>query len=108
VIPAQGDNAALQLFILIDDTCDAGIGNNLNGLRDFIKAQPSTTLIGVAYMSNATIQITQNFTPDHDLAANAVRLPRGTSSTMDSPFVADQLGKRLAAAKGATRGSDDQ
>jgi len=87
LIPAQGDNAALQLFILIDDTCDTGIGNNLNDLRDFIKAQPSTTLIGVAYMSNATIQITQNFTADHDLAAKAVRLPRGTSSSMDSPYL---------------------
>jgi hypothetical protein len=87
LIPAQGDNAALQLFILIDDTCDAGIGNNLSDLRDFIKAQPASTLVGVAYMSNATIQITQNFTSDHDLAAKAVRLPRGTSSSMDSPYL---------------------
>jgi hypothetical protein len=87
LIPAQGENAALQLFILIDDTCDTSIGNNLTDLRDFIKAQPATTVIGVAYMSNATIQITQNFTPDHDLSANAVRLPRGNLSTMDSPYL---------------------
>jgi hypothetical protein len=87
LIPAQGDNAALQLFILIDDTCDPGIGNNLTELREFINAQPATTVIGVAYMSNATIQITQNFTPDHDLASKAVRLPRGNLSTMDSPYL---------------------
>jgi hypothetical protein len=87
LIPAQGDNAALQLFILIDDTCDTSIGNNLTELREFINAQPATTVIGVAYMSNATIQITQNFTPDHDLAAKAVRLPRGNLSTMDSPYL---------------------
>lgn len=87
LVPAQGDNAVLQLFILIDDTCDPSIGNNLNELRDFINAQPATTLIGVAYMSNATIQITQNFTPDHGLAAKAVRLPRGISSSMDSPYL---------------------
>jgi hypothetical protein len=87
LIPAQGDNAALQLFILIDDTCDPAIGNNLTELREFINAQPATTAIGVAYMSNATIQITQNFTPDHDLAAKAVRLPRGNLSTMDSPYL---------------------
>jgi hypothetical protein len=87
LIPAQGDNAALQLFILIDDTCDPSIGNNLSDLREFINAQPATTVIGVAYMSNATIQITQNFTPDHDLAAKAVRLPRGNLSTMDSPYL---------------------
>ena len=87
LIPAQGDNAALQLFILIDDTCDPAIGNNLTELREFINAQPATTVIGVAYMSNATIQITQNFTPDHDLASKAVRLPRGTLSSMDSPYL---------------------
>lgn len=87
LIPARGDNAALQLFILIDDTCDPGIGTNLNDIRDFINAQPASTLVGVAYMSNATIQITQNFTADHALAAKALRLPRGTLSSMDSPYL---------------------
>jgi len=87
LIPAQGDNAALQLFILIDDTCDTGLGTNLNDIRDFINAQPASTLVGVAYMSNATFQITQNFTADHGLAAKALRLPRGTLSSMDSPYL---------------------
>jgi hypothetical protein len=87
LIPAQGDNAALQLFVLIDDTCDSSIGTNLNDLREFINAQPASTVVGVAYMSNATIQITQNFTADHALAAKALRLPRGTLSSMDSPYL---------------------
>jgi hypothetical protein len=87
LIPARGDNAALQLFILIDDTCDTSIGNSLNDLRDFINAQPATTVVGVAYMSNATIQIAQNFTADHAAAAKAVRLPRGGLSSMDSPYL---------------------
>ena len=87
LIPAKDDNAALQLFILIDDTCDQGIGTNLNDIRDFINAQPPSTLVGVAYMSNATIQITQNFTADHALAAKALRLPRGALSSMDSPYL---------------------
>jgi hypothetical protein len=87
LIPAQGDSGALQLFILIDDTCDPVIGANLNDIRDFINAQPASTLVGIAYMSNATIQITQNFTADHALAAKAVRLPLGRLSTMDSPYL---------------------
>jgi hypothetical protein len=87
VIPARGDNAALQFFILIDDTCDSSIGNSLNDIRDFINAQPPTTTIGVGYMSNTTIQIAQNFTSDHALAAKAVRLPRGSLSAMDSPYL---------------------
>jgi hypothetical protein len=87
LIPARGDNATLQLFVLIDDTCDTSIGNNLNDIRDFINAQPATTTVGVGYMSNATIQITQNFTADHAAAAKALRLPRGTTSAMDSPYL---------------------
>jgi hypothetical protein len=87
LIPARDDNAALQLFVLIDDTCDTSIGNNLNDLKEFIKAQPATTTVGVGYMSNAGIQITQNFTTDHAAAANAIRLPRGSSSAMDSPYL---------------------
>ena len=88
LIPAQGENAALQLFVLIDDTCEtSALGNNLNDLRDFFNAQPASTLIGVAYMSNATVQVTQNLTADHASAAKALRLPRGSSSAMDSPYL---------------------
>jgi len=87
LIRAQGDNAALQLFVLVDDTLGSGIGNNLNDIRDFITAQPASTVVAVGYMSNATVNIVQNFTSDHDLAVKALRLPRGTLSTMDSPYL---------------------
>ena len=88
LIPAQGESAALQLMILIDDTLNtSAAGNNLNDLREFIKAQPASAVIGIAYMSNATIHIAQNFTTDHDAAAKAIRLPRGTLSTSDSPYL---------------------
>src|SRR5438094_9955147 len=83
----RGRRTAFQLFVVIDDTCDSPIGNNLNDLRDFINAQPQSTMVGVAYMSNATVQIAQNLTVDHAAAAKAVRLPRGTVSAMDSPYL---------------------
>jgi len=87
LIPAQGKDAALQLFILIDDTLDPRVGSNLNDLRDFINAQSASTLIAIGYMSNATVNIVQNFTADHDLAIKALRIPRGILSTMDSPYL---------------------
>ncbi|HKF49388.1 MAG TPA: hypothetical protein VKB38_18660 [Terracidiphilus sp.] len=87
LVPAQGENAALQLMILIDDTLGTSIGGNLQEVKDFIKAQPPTTVVGVAYSSNTTIQLAQNFTNDHDKAAEAVRLPRGSLSSMDSPYL---------------------
>jgi hypothetical protein len=88
LIPAQGDNAALQLMILIDDTLDSfAVGNNLTDLKEFIKAQAPSTVVGIGYMSNAGVSMAQNFTADHDLAEKAVRLPRGTLSAMDSPYL---------------------
>jgi hypothetical protein len=87
LIPAQADNAALQLMILIDDTLDTSVGNNLSDLKEFIKAQPPSTVIGIGYMSNAGVNMVQNFTADHELAVKAVRLPRGAFSTMDSPYL---------------------
>ena len=87
LIPAQGQNAALQLMILIDDTLNTSVGNNLNDIKDFIKAQPDLAAIGIGYMSNAGVNVVQNFTADHELALKAVRLPRGAMSTMDSPYL---------------------
>jgi hypothetical protein len=87
LIPAEGDNAALQLMILIDDTLNTSIGNSLTELKEFVSAQPASTVVGVGYMSNAGVNIAQNFTADKDLAVKAVRLPRGNLSTMDSPYL---------------------
>ncbi|MGB7437608.1 MAG: hypothetical protein WBR26_11360 [Candidatus Acidiferrum sp.] len=87
LIPAQGDNAALQLMILIDDTLNTTVGGNLNDIKEFISAQPSSTVVGIGYMSNAQVNVVQNFTADHALAVKAVRLPRGALSAMNSPYL---------------------
>jgi hypothetical protein len=87
LIPAQGDNAALQLMILIDDTLNTSVGNNLNDIKDFVQAQPPSTIVGIGYMSNAGVNVAQNFTADKGLAVKAIRLPRSSVSTMDSPYL---------------------
>jgi hypothetical protein len=87
LIAAKGDNATLQLFILVDDTLGSAVGNNLSDIRDFINAQPASTVVAVGYMSNAAVNVVQNFTADHALAVKALRLPRGGFSTMDSPYL---------------------
>jgi hypothetical protein len=38
-------------------------------------------------MANAGVNVVQNFTQDHNAAINAIRLPRGNFSTMDSPYL---------------------
>ena len=85
-VPAQGNRAGLELFLLIDDASDPRIGGQFDELRAFINAQPQTTSIGVGYMRNTTVQIVQEFTTDHAAAAGALRLPFGSPGALGSPY----------------------
>ena len=84
---ARGAAAGLDLFLLIDDASDTSLGSQLNDLRAFINAQAPSTSVGVGYMRNASVQIVQNFTTDHTLAANALRLPLGSVGAFGSPYL---------------------
>jgi hypothetical protein len=85
-VPAQGEHAALEFFILIDDGASLNLGSQLDDLRQFINAQPPTTKIGVAYMQNGIAQVLQDPTSDHAQAAKAIRLPRGVLGADSSPY----------------------
>jgi hypothetical protein len=86
--PAQGDHAALELFILLDDGSSSSLGSKLEDLRQFINAQPATTQIGVAYMQNGVARVVQNLTTDHAAAAKSLRLPMGDIGANASPYFA--------------------
>ena len=85
-VPAQGDQAGLELFILMDDSSDFSLASQLEDLRMFIKGQPPTTLVAVGYMRNGTVETVAKFTTDHTAAAKAVRLPFGNNGGGASPY----------------------
>jgi hypothetical protein len=85
-VPAQGDNAALELVILLDDSSNTSIGTKLDDLRKFIASEPASTKIGIAYMQNGTAKMEQSLTSDHNLASKALRLPRGMPGINGSPY----------------------
>jgi len=85
-VPAQGDHAGLELFVLLDDGSTANLGTQLEEIRKFINSQPASTKIGVAYMQDGVARIEQNLTTDHALAAKALRLPMGMSGANGSPY----------------------
>jgi hypothetical protein len=58
----------------------------LSELAKFIQALPPTTLVGVAYMQNGRAAFEQNLTPDHALAAKAIRLTNGVPGGNASPY----------------------
>ena len=85
-IPAQGDHAGLELFVLIDDASSSSLGTQLDDIRKFINAQPASTKIGVAYMQDGIAKIVQNPTTDHDQAGKTLRLPMGMAGINGSPY----------------------
>jgi hypothetical protein len=85
--PARGNRAGLELFILIDESADSRISLQYDDLREFINAQPASTQVGIGYMRNGTVQIAQDLTPNHALAAQALRMPFGNPGAYGSPYL---------------------
>jgi len=87
-IPAQGDHAGLEFYVLIDDASSSALDTQLNDIKKFIAGLPPNAQVGVAYMQNGTARMEQKLTSDHDLAAKALRLPLGYVGADASPYFA--------------------
>ena len=86
--PLTGDAAALQLYIVIDDSDSTDLGIQFGDLKNFINSQPPSTQIGIAYLRNGSAQIAVAPTADHARAAGALRLPLGDPGIEGSPYIA--------------------
>ncbi|HUA21159.1 MAG TPA: hypothetical protein VMB25_20565 [Bryobacteraceae bacterium] len=86
-VPLTGDQAGLELYVVLDDSSSSFLGTYLDELRHFITSQPATTEIGVGYMRNGTVAMGQDLTTDHALAAKALRLPLSEASVNGSPYI---------------------
>ena len=85
-LPATGEQAGLDLYVLVDDSSSWRVETQLGELRAFIMQQPPSTFIAVGYMHNGTVETVQNLTQDHAGAAKPVRLPFGNSAGAASPY----------------------
>ena len=85
-IPAQGAHAGLELLVLVEEGSSMDFVSQLSDIRAFIQKQPATTLIGVGYMSYGMVDMLQNFTEDHAVAAKAMRIPMGITGASASPY----------------------
>lgn len=85
-IPAQGDHAGLEFYVLIDDASSSALDTQLSDIKKFIAGLPPTAQVGVAYMQDGRARIEQKLTSDHDLAAKALRLPLGYFTANGSPY----------------------
>ena len=87
-VPAQGANAGLELYILLDDDSAPMLATQLGDFRNFIMEQPMSAKVGVAYMQNGIARVAQEPTTDHSLAAKALRPPLSLGGVNGSPYFA--------------------
>lgn len=62
----------LQLMILLDSMQQLGTGGQFDDLKKFMHDMPPNVEIGVGWLLQSQVKITQPFTTDHDLAAKAL------------------------------------
>jgi hypothetical protein len=86
VTPLRGDRAGLELVVLIDSGARTSLGRQLSDISNFIKSQPPTTQVAIAYMSNGRAIFEQPFTSDKAQALNALHLPAGSVGSSASPY----------------------
>lgn len=86
LFPLRGDRARLQLFLLVDHCSNCELGSKFQELSQFIRSQPPTTAVGIAYILNGQLQVAVNPTTDRDRAISALNTPEGSKPT--SPFPA--------------------
>ena len=86
-VPAQGDKAALELAIVIDDADSSDLGIQFNDITSFIKSLPKTTGVAIFYASNGTVQAASQFNTDHDAVVKALRMPFGRGAAYSSIYL---------------------
>lgn len=87
-VKAQGENAGLDVAILVDDSLSSSIGNHFPDLKSFIKSLPADTKVAIVYGSHGNAEFAQNFTADHAKAAASIRIPTGPFSEGSSIYMA--------------------
>ncbi len=86
-VPLRGDEAKLDLYVVIDDGEDTDLGLQFQSLKAFMNHQPETTRIGLAYLRNGAAMIVAPLSTDHAAIAKAIRLPLGQPGISASPYM---------------------
>ena len=84
VAPVRAEGA--QVAVLLDDGLRGNFGVQLGDLKHFVQSLPAGTQVLVGYMQNGTIRATSEFSADHAMVANTVRIPLTVPGISASPY----------------------
>lgn len=86
-VPLRGDQANLELYIVIDDGEDSELGIQFSSLKSFFSEQPETTKLGLAYLRNGAANIVTPLTTDREKLSKSLRLPLSQPGISASPYM---------------------
>lgn len=92
LIPLRGARAGLELFILVDNCSSCEAGTKFQELSRFISSQPSTTAIGVGYITNGQLKVAETPTTDRARALKALNAPAGSQPASPYDALKDLIG----------------
>lgn len=81
-----GNNAPVQLVVMIDDAARGSIGTQLKDIAQFIQSLPPSAEAGVAYMDNGRAALAGPLSSDHAAVARELRVPNGAPGISGSPY----------------------
>lgn len=84
--PVNPADPKLDIVIVIDDALANSLATRYDELRTFLAALPAGARVAVAYANRGAIQLAQQTSTDHALAAKALRNPAGVQIDDDSPY----------------------
>lgn len=94
----------VNLAVLIQDDLVSRVGNELRVTADFIRELPAGSTVMVGYIRSGSLQVRQPFTNDLSAAANALRIPVGSTSVSPyNPYVQVRDAVKLFPEGGANR-----
>jgi hypothetical protein len=101
VVPQQGADNKLDLYIVVDDSIDSGVTLNYPDVGKFVRELPTPARVGVIYTTNGTIQVARDLNDDREAALKALRIPIGRIGVAGGIYLSlADLAKRLPAIPG--------
>lgn len=84
--PVDPSDPKLDIVVVIDDALANSLATRYDEVRTFLAGLPAGARVAVAYANRGTIQLAQQTTTDHALAAKALRNPAGVQINDNSPY----------------------
>ena len=82
----KGDNASIELVLLIDGSARTSLGRQMDEMGQFVKSLPPNVRATFGYMENGAAKLAGPLTADHDAVLRGLHLPNGSTGSNASPY----------------------